>query len=76
MLLLWIDAQDAAQSWLGVSSRFGCSRAGKSGCWARLISLPRLQCFLAVQGSCPEVLEGSCCCFLIYYVFLCFLLLW
>lgn len=23
MLLLWIDAQDAAQSWLGVSSRFG-----------------------------------------------------
>lgn len=56
--------------------RFGCSRAGKSGCWARLISLPQLWCFLAVQGSCPEVLEGSRFSFFIYYVFLCFILLW
>lgn len=71
MLLLRIDALDVTRSWFKVSSRFGHGRAGKSSCQARLISLPWLQCFLGGQGSCPDVVEGSC---FYFFYFLCIFL--
>lgn len=70
MLLLRIDALDVTRSWFKVSSRFGHGRAGKSSCQARLISLPWLQCFLGGQGSCPDVVEGSCFYFFLFLVYI------